>query len=97
MKNITVVANIKIKKEYKNEVFNELLKLHKATNQNDKGCIQYILHKDLDDENSFTFIETWENEVLLSEHTQKKHFLDFVSFVDGKLKSMTVKKLEKID
>ncbi len=39
MKNIVIVANIKVKDEFKDEVYNELLKLHKAIHKHDEGCI----------------------------------------------------------
>ena len=56
MKNIVIVATIKVKEAFKEEVYNELLKLHKATHEFDEGCIQYDLHKDLSDDFSFTFV-----------------------------------------
>ncbi|ADG93242.1 Antibiotic biosynthesis monooxygenase [Arcobacter nitrofigilis DSM 7299] len=97
MKNIVIVANVKVKDEFKDEVYNELLKLHKATHKHDEGCIQYDLHKNLEDENSFTFVETWQNAKLLDEHMKKEHFLKFAQFVDGKLESMDIQKLEKVE
>ena len=95
MKNIVIIANVKVKNEFKDEVYSELLKLHEATHKHDEGCIQYDLHKNLDDENSFTFVETWQSTKLLDEHMKKEHFLQFVQFVDGKLESMDIQKLEK--
>ena len=46
MSKIVIVAKVKIKDEFKEEVYNELIDLHKSTHQLDKGCIQYDLHKD---------------------------------------------------
>lgn len=97
MKNIVIVATVKVKDEFKDEVYSELLKLHESTHKHDEGCIQYDLHKDLDDKNSFTFVETWENAKYLDEHMKKEHFLQFVQFVDGKLESMDIQKLEKVE
>ncbi|MGB7402063.1 MAG: putative quinol monooxygenase [Arcobacter sp.] len=97
MKNIVIVATVKVKDEFKDEVYNELLKLHEATHKHDEGCIQYDLHKNLDDENSFTFVETWQNLKLLDEHMKKEHFLQFAQSVDGKLESMDIQKLEKVE
>ncbi|RXJ90840.1 antibiotic biosynthesis monooxygenase [Arcobacter sp. CECT 8983] len=95
MKEVVIVATIKVKDGFKDEVYSELLKLHEATHKHDEGCLQYDLHKNLDDENSFTFIETWENTKLLDKHMEKEHFLQFVKFVDGKLENMDIKRLEK--
>ncbi|XPV69046.1 MAG: putative quinol monooxygenase [Halarcobacter sp.] len=97
MKNIVIVANVKVKDGFKDEVYSELLKLHEATHKYDEGCIQYDLHKNLDDENSFTFVETWQNANLLEEHMKKEHFLQFAQSVDGKLENLDIQKLEKVN
>ena len=97
MKNIVIVAKIKVKEEFRNEVYNELLKLHESTHKNDEGCIQYDLHKDLGDENSFTFVETWQNAEFLSLHEQKDHFKSFVLKIENKIENLEINKLEKID
>lgn len=65
---IVVVAKFEIKEEFTNEIYPLLVNLHKSTHKNDAGCIQYDLHKDLENKNSFTFIETWENADLLDTH-----------------------------
>ncbi|RXK00513.1 antibiotic biosynthesis monooxygenase [Arcobacter sp. CECT 8986] len=96
MNNITVVANIKIKEEYKDEIYKVLETLHEQTHKNDAGCIQYDFHKNLEEENSYTFIETWENEEFLKEHSNKEHFKLFVSSIEDKIEYINVKKLEKI-
>jgi len=95
MSQITVVANAKVKKEFINEVYLEIKKLHKATHANDKGCIQYDAHKNIEDENVFTFIETWASIEDLEEHSKKEHFLDFVKNIEGKIESLEVNKLIK--
>ncbi len=96
MKNIIIVANIKIKKEFKDEIYKELVDLHASTHKNDEGCIQYDLHKNLEDSNSFTFVETWENQELLDKHMTKEHFLAFVKKVEDKLENLEITKLEKL-
>lgn len=97
MKNIVIVANIKVKKEFKDEVYNELIKLYEATHKYDEGCIQYELHKDLSDENSFTFVETWENPAFLALHEEKEHFKTFVAKIENKIENLSISKLEKLD
>jgi len=96
MKNIVIVASIKVKDEFKDEVYNELVKLHAQTHKNDEGCIQYDLHRNLEDPNSFTFIETWENAELLDAHMQTKHFLSFVKNTENKVEDLKLSKLENI-
>ncbi|MDD2894380.1 MAG: putative quinol monooxygenase [Aliarcobacter sp.] len=97
MKNIVIIATIKVKDGFKDEVYNELVKLHKATHELDEGCIQYDLHKDLADENSFTFVETWQSAGFLVLHEEKEHFKTFVSNIENKIDGLTINKLEKLD
>ncbi|WP_024954958.1 putative quinol monooxygenase [Sulfurospirillum arcachonense] len=97
MKNIVIVASIKIKSEFRDEVYAQLVKLHKNTHTYDDGVVQYELHKEIGCENSFTFIEIWENEELLGVHEKKDYFLDFIAKLENKLENMSVQKLEKID
>lgn len=95
MSKIVIVAKIKVKEDFVEEVYSFLVDLHKSTHKNDFGCIQYDLHKDLEDKSSFTFIETWENTEVLDAHMQKEHFLSFVKNVEDKLESLEISKLEK--
>uniref|UniRef100_UPI0040473064 putative quinol monooxygenase n=1 Tax=Aliarcobacter sp. TaxID=2321116 RepID=UPI0040473064 len=96
MSKVVIVAKIKIKEEFKDEILNELKELHKNTHALDSGCLQYDLHKNLEDSNSFTFVETWENQELLDEHMTKEHFLAFVKKVENKLENLEISKLEKL-
>lgn len=96
MSQIVIVAKVTIKEEFTNELYPLLKSLHKSTHSHDFGCIQYDLHKDLENENSFTFIETWENAELLDAHMKKEHFLSFVKSVENKLVSLEISKLEKV-
>lgn len=97
MKNIIVVASIKVKSEFIDEVYAELVKLYKATHAYDDGVVQYELHKEIGSDNCFTFIETWENEELLLVHEKKDYFLNFLSNIENKLENLFVQKLEKLD
>ena len=96
MKNINVVASITLKEEESENVFEALKALHSATHREDKGCLQYDLHKDHDKANTYVFIETWESEALLDEHMKKAHFQAFQVALEGKVKRMSIQKLEKI-
>mgnify|MGYP003486708129 FL=1 len=96
MSKIVVVAKLKIKEQFKDEVYAELLALHKSTHALDDGCIQYELHKDLEDSNSFTFIETWESAQLLEEHMTTAHFASFAKTIENKLDALEISKLEKL-
>jgi len=96
MENVIIIAKVKIKEAYVSEVFKELVILHKQTHEYDKGCIQYDLHKNYDSNNSYTFVETWENQNFLDEHEKKEHFINCVQNIESKLESFEIQKLEKM-
>jgi len=97
MSKVEVVAKFRIEEKFYDEVYNNLVELHKQTHANDTGCIKYDIHKDLEDKFLYTFIETWEDMASLNAHMQKEHFTSFVEKVDGKLEIISIDKLEKID
>lgn len=96
MTKITIIAKIKIKEEFINEIYPLMVKLHKDTHENDKGCLQYDLHTDINDKNSFVFIETWENNELLNIHMEKEHFKSFAKSIENKIENFEITHLEKI-
>ncbi len=95
-KNMTLIVKMTIDDPFLDEVKSELLKLHKSTIELDKGCIQYDIHKVIDDKNSFTLIEKWEDANSLEEHKQKDHFINFMKKTDGKIKNFEANMLNKI-
>lgn len=97
MTKIVVVAKLKVKEEFLEKVYEQLVKLHTNTNKYDTGCIQYDLHQDLEDKYSFTFTETWENEEALSLHEKKEYFISCVDFMEDKLESFSIEKLKKLE
>ncbi|WOO37997.1 putative quinol monooxygenase [Anaerocolumna sp. AGMB13020] len=44
----------------------------------EQGCISYELFQALDDPNSLTLIEEWEDEQALHRHTKTPHFINLV-------------------
>jgi len=96
MENVVIVAKIKIKEGQVSQVYKELSKLHKQTHDNDKGCLQYDLHKDFEDNNTYVFLETWACEKDLDDHMKKEHFLSFVNNTQDKIEKLEINKLEKL-
>jgi len=96
MKKIVLIATLVLKELKSEGVLEALTALHKATHKEDKGCLQYDLHKDTEKANTYVFIETWESEALLAEHMEKAHFKAFQVALEGKVESMSLQKLEKI-
>lgn len=96
MKHVVVVATLSLKDGQNEGVLEALKALHKATHQEDEGCLQYDLHKENEKENTYVFVETWKSEALLNEHMGKAHFKAFQVALAGKVESMTIQKLDKI-
>ena len=96
MKKIVLIATVVLKDSKSEGVLEALTMLHQATHQDDKGCLQYDVHQDIEQENTYVFIETWESEALLAAHMEKEHFKVYKAFMGDKLKSMSLQKLEKI-
>lgn len=96
MKKIILVVTLVLKELKSEGVLEALTALHKASHTEDRGCLQYDLHKENEKENTYVFIETWESEALLAEHMEKAHFKAFQVALDGKVESMSIQKLEKI-
>lgn len=95
MKKIVLIATL-VLKESSEGVLEALTTLHQATHRDDKGCLQYDVHKDIEKENTYVFIETWESEALLAAHMEKEHYKVYRAFMGDKLRSITLQKLEKI-
>ena len=96
MKHVVVVATLTLKDAYTEVGFEALKALHTATHKEDKGCLQYDLHKESEKVNTYVFVETWESEALLAEHMEKAHFKAFQVALEGKVESRSIQILEKI-
>ena len=95
MKKIVLIATL-VLKDSNEGVLEALTMLHQATHQDDKGCLQYDVHQDIEQENAYVFIETWESEALLAAHMEKEHFKVYKAFMGDKIERMSLQKLEKI-
>jgi len=96
MKPIVVIATVTLKEPIDKSVLEALKALHHATHQEDEGCVQYDLHIDPSNANTYVFVETWQSEALLDAHMQKAHFKAFQEALEGKVESRAIQKLEKI-
>jgi len=93
--NMTLVVKMTIAKAFVEEVTQELVKLQNSTLALDKGCIQYDLHKVVNEENSFTLIEKWQDTNSLENHKQKEHFQNFIQNTNGKIENFEANILDK--
>ena len=84
---MTLVVKMTIEEPFLNEVTKELIKLQQSTLTLDKGCIQYDLHKVVNEKNSFALIEKWQDAKSLEKHKGKKHFQSFMKNTNGKIRN----------
>ena len=67
---IVVIAEAIIKPNMLAEVAAELRALVEPTRKED-GCIQYVLHRDVQDESKYMFYEVWASPEHLDKHIQQ--------------------------
>ncbi len=70
---ITVVAK-SVLKEDKVVEFKKLTEELIEETRKEKGCIDYALYEDIENEGIFTFIEKWEDMDCLKAHFESAHF-----------------------
>lgn len=92
---LTIVARILVKPEKREFVKSELLKLIDITRA-EKGCIQYDLHQDNENENLFLFFENWENRTLWQVHMDNQHLADYIKATDGAVDEFIVHEMTHI-
>ncbi|MGB5894742.1 MAG: putative quinol monooxygenase [Ignavibacteriaceae bacterium] len=91
---LTIMAKIKAKQNAIEKVREELLNLVEPTCQ-EKGCMDYILHQDLEDPSVIMLYENWESNADLDAHMNAKHFKDCFAEIDG-LYDLEVHRLTKL-
>ena len=74
---LTIVARILAKDEKRELVKSELFKLIAVTRE-EKGCINYDLHQDIENPNLFLFHENWESRKLWQMHMENPHITEYI-------------------
>ncbi|GAA0726803.1 putative quinol monooxygenase [Aquimarina litoralis] len=92
---LTIVAKILAKEEKRDLVKTELLKLIDIT-QAEKGCINYDLHQDNENENLFLFYENWENRELWQQHMNNSHLTAYMEATNGAVEEFTLHEMTHI-
>jgi quinol monooxygenase YgiN len=95
MKILTCVAKITAIEKHKKTVLSELSKIVIPT-QNERGCINYDLHVDNENDTIFIFHENWESEKDLEAHKKSSHIKECFSVIGEMLDSVEISKLTKV-
>ena len=74
---IVIVAKNIVKPEKVDE-FLELTKPLITESNNEKGCIEYELYRDMENSNVLTFVEKWVDKAAIDAHNSSPHFESIV-------------------
>jgi quinol monooxygenase YgiN len=89
---LTIVANITVYPEFKDEILPAIEAVVEATRQ-EEGNISYDVFEDTGNPLRFTFIETWKSQDAIASHNASVHFLQFAAAIENKadLEAFTLK------
>lgn len=65
-----------------------------SISQNEEGNIRYDYSYPLDSENEVYLTEVWENEELLTKHTNAEHFKELASIKEKYVENVEIKRYE---
>ena len=72
----TVIAKLKAKSGSEERLYEELRNLVEPTRA-EEGCINYDLHRSVEDPGLFMFYENWESRPLWERHMESPHLTEF--------------------
>lgn len=75
---IYLTAIIKSKPEHTAQILG-ILQNMVAHSRTEPGCLQYDLHRDNADTNTFVFYEIWQSEAVLEQHNAQPYLQEFVA------------------
>ncbi|MBA2691244.1 MAG: antibiotic biosynthesis monooxygenase [Rubrobacter sp.] len=86
---VTVVARVKAKSGMEERLAEAMGRLLEGS-RSDAGCVNYDLHRGLEDPSVFVIYENWTSERELDEHLDQPHLHEFV----GKLEDLAEGEIE---
>ncbi|OIK12223.1 putative quinol monooxygenase [Bacillus sp. MUM 13] len=95
MGNIVITAILKSKPECENQLFEVLQEVVPPTRK-ESGCINYQLHKSLDEQGIFVFYEVWQDEASLKEHMESDHYKAYRQQAEQLIESRSVHRLKVV-
>lgn len=85
---ISIVAKFTVNPG-KEEEFLYLANVLVIASKEEKGCIEYGLHKDVNKERTYCMLEKWKDQAAIDEHNNSKHFTKTIPMI-GKIASVEV-------
>ena len=96
MKLLTVVAKVKAKNGYSDEVGINLRKLLLPT-RSENGCVNYDLHRSIDNPDIYIFHENWKSKSHLDAHLQSQHLTSCMENINHMIEKLEVYELDGIE
>ena len=95
MSQVTVIATIRALEGHEEAVLDSLKQLLAPTRA-EEGCLNYDLHRDLEDPGCFCFHENWESQAHLDRHLKTDHIAANRARIQDKIESLVVQRLERV-
>ncbi|WP_226579880.1 putative quinol monooxygenase [Halobacillus litoralis] len=92
---ITINAILKAKQGKEEELFTELKKVIEPSRAED-GCVDYVLHRSIDDDSVFLFYETWQDQEAFQSHIDSPHYQAYREATADLMESREVRKFQKV-
>lgn len=95
MKELKIVAQIIVKKDYQNELEIVFRSLVNKTRK-EEGNISYDLFQSLQNPLEYTILETWNSQEAIDFHNSTPHFNSFKDAITNKIDNLSISVMEKI-
>ena len=82
MSQLTVIAKVKAKKGAEEKLHEECRKLIEPTRA-EEGCLNYDMHRSVEDSGTFMFYENWASRPLWERHMESPHLTAFSANSEG--------------
>ncbi len=76
MSTLTVIAKLKARSGHEEQLYEELRNLVEPTRA-EEGCMNYDLHRSVEEPGTFMFYENWESRPLWEQHMESLHIQEF--------------------
>ena len=93
---LTVIAKLKAKSGSEDQLFEACRNLIAPTLA-EEGCINYDMHRSIEDPGTFMFYENWTTHPLWEQHMQSPHLTEFSSATEGMVDTWELFLGEKVE
>lgn len=93
---LTIIAKLKAKAGAEDQLYNECRKLVAPTLA-EEGCINYDMHRSIEDPGLIMFYENWTTKPLWEQHMQAPHLNEFSTVTEGIVEVWELFQGEKVE